>query len=407
MAANQHTPARYAHIVGWGSAAPERVLTNLDLEAIVDTSDAWIQERTGIRERHIANETESAATLGFTAARQALQVANILPTEIDLIIVATSTPEHIFPSTASLIQDALGALSAGAFDLSAACTGFIYALNMASQAIISGSINTAVVIGSETMSRLLDWEDRGTCILFGDGAGAVVVRGSEVPGGILASVLRSDGSGRDLLSAPTIGSRNAAFLVPGIAPNGSKPVMHRMTMNGREVFRFATKVIKESVEEVVAKSGLTLADITWVVPHQANKRIISHAAKSLGLPEERFICNLERFGNTSAASIPIALCEAVMSGQIKPDDTLVMVGFGGGLAWGAMTIKWGATPQPEPTPIIRLRREVIFVFAYWRSSLTRALRRLTSVLNRSPLRGIYRRIDPVDENGQDKKGPPR
>jgi len=406
MAANQ-TPARYAHIVGWGAATPERVLTNLDLEAIVDTSDAWIRERTGIRERRIAGDTESAATLGFTAARQALEVANILPTEIDMIIVATSTPEHIFPSTASLIQDALGALSAGAFDLSAACTGFIYALNMASQAIISGSINTAVVIGAETMSRLLDWEDRGTCILFGDGAGAVVVRGSDVPGGILASVLRSDGSGRDLLSAPTIGSQNACLPLPGVAPNGSKPVMHRMTMNGREVFRFATKVMKESVMEVVAKSGLTLADITWVVPHQANQRIIAHAAKSLGLPEDRFICNLDRYGNTSAASIPLVLCEAITAGQIKPDDTLVMVAFGAGLAWGAMTIKWGATPPPEAAPINRLHREAIFILAYWRSRLSRTLRQLTSILIRSPLRGIYRRIDPVDENGQDKKGPPR
>lgn len=406
MAAN-HGSARNAHIVGWGMAVPERILTNRDLEAIADTSDEWIQERTGIRERRIAGEEESTATLGFAAARRALAVANMLPTEIDMIIVATSTPEHIFPSTASLIQDALGASSAGAFDLSAACTGFLYGLHLAAQAVVSGSINAALVIGSETMSRLLDWEDRGTCILFGDGAGAVVLKASPVPGGILAATLRSDGSGRDLLSAPTVGSQNARLPLFPSAGSSPGPVMHRLTMNGREVFRFATRVMKESVEEVVNKAGLTLDDVDWVVPHQANQRIIDHAAKALDIAPERFIRNLDRYGNTSAASIPIALCEAINDGRIKPDNTLVMVAFGAGLTWGALAIKWGMAPPPEPARMVRYRREAIIVLAHWRSHLARLLRRLTGLISRTPLSRVYHKIDPVPPEEDNEKGPTR
>lgn len=374
MATNSPTASRYAHIIGWGMAVPDRVLTNNDLAAIVDTSDAWIQERTGIRERRIAAEDESTATLGFSAARRALRVANLLPTDIDLIIVATSTPEFIFPSTASLIQDALGASSAGAFDLSVACTGFIYALDMASNAIVSGSINTALVIGSETMSRLLNWDDRGTCILFGDGAGAVILQARPMPGGLLASVLRSDGSGRDLLTAPTVGSRDAHIPEAGLAPESV--VMHRMTMNGREVFRFASRVIKESVLEALAKADLTIEDVDWVVPHQANARIISRAAKSLNIPADKFVVNIERYGNTSAASIPLALCEAIEQGRIKANDTLVFVGFGAGLAWGAAVITWGVTEPPEQTYLNHMRRELGYRVARQRSRLSRTLRRL-------------------------------
>ncbi|NPV66831.1 MAG: ketoacyl-ACP synthase III [Anaerolineae bacterium] len=387
MATNFLHAPRYAHIVGWGKALPERVLTNADLEAIVDTSDVWIRERTGIRERRIAGEHDTTVSLGFAAARQALEVADVLPAEIDLIIVATSTPEHIFPSSASLIQDALGASAAGAFDLSAACTGFIYALSMAAQAIISGSITTALVIGSETMSRLVNWQDRGTCILFGDGAGAVVLRASDIPGGILASVLHSDGSGRDLLNAPLVGSPD-----PGLRGNG-EVAPFKMTMNGQEVFRFATRVIRESVLEVLEKAGLTLADVDWVIPHQANERIITRAAKSLDLPIERFIMNLDQYGNTSAASIPIAMAEAAERGDLKPNDTVVLVAFGAGLAWGATALTWGVTPPPEQARLNRYRREMAYFLARQRSNLVRTLRRLLWLVQLSPLRDILRRLD--------------
>jgi len=370
MAANTQRAPHYAHIVGWGKALPERVLTNHDLEAIVDTSDIWIRERTGIRERRIAGELDTTASLGFAAARLALEVADVLPSEIDLVIVATSTPEHVFPSSASLIQDALGATAAGAFDLSAACTGFIYALSMATQAIISGSITTALVIGSETMSRLLDWQDRSTCILFGDGAGAVVLRASDIPGGILTSVLHSDGSGRDLLSAPSVGSADLAFQANGTA------APFKLYMNGQEVFRFATRVIKDSILEALEKAGLTLADVDWVIPHQANERIITRAAKSLDLPIERFIMNVDQYGNTSAASIPIAMAEAAERGDLKPNDTLVLVAFGGGLTWGATVLTWGVTLPPEQTRLNRYRREMVYFLARQRSNLTRTLRRL-------------------------------
>ncbi len=401
MAANFVRAPRYAHIVGWGKALPERVLTNSDLEAIVDTSDAWIRERTGIRERRIAGEHDTTVSLGFAAARQALEVADVLPAEIDLIIVATSTPEHIFPSSASLIQDALGATAAGAFDLSAACTGFIYALSMAAQAIISGSITTALVIGSETMSRLVNWQDRGTCILFGDGAGAVVLRASDIPGGILANVLHSDGSGRDLLNAPLVGSPDL-----GLRGNG-EAAPFKMTMNGQEVFRFATRVIKESILEALEKAGLTLADVDWVIPHQANERIIARAAKSLDLPMERFIMNLDQYGNTSAASIPIAMAEAAERGDLRPNDTVVLVAFGAGLAWGATVLTWGVTPPPEQTRLNRYRREMAYFLARQRSNLVRTLRRLLSLLQLSPLRNVLRRLDHEEHTptGGNNRGP--
>ncbi|MBZ0278684.1 MAG: ketoacyl-ACP synthase III, partial [Anaerolineae bacterium] len=280
----------YAHVVGWGMAVPETVLTNHDLEAIVETSDEWIRTRTGIAERRIASERESTASLGLRAAQRALDIADVLPTDIDLIIVATSTPENIFPSTASLIQHRLGAIKAGAFDLSAACSGFVYGVEMATQAIRSGSIRTAVVIGAETMSRVLDWQDRSTCILFGDGAGAVILQASNVPGGILSAVLRSDGSGGDLLSIPTVGSddlSNSYFLA-------SEHRMFKMYMNGGEVFKFATRVIGESILEALQKANLSLDDVSLIVPHQANARIIQAAARGLKMDTDRFVSNLDR-----------------------------------------------------------------------------------------------------------------
>jgi len=384
----------YAHIVGWGMAVPDTVLTNQELEAIVETSDEWIRTRTGIAERRIAGERESTASLGLKAGRRALEVADILPTDIDLIIVATSTPENIFPSTASLIQNWLGANKAGAFDLSAACSGFVYGVDMAAQAIRSGSIKVAVVIGAETMSRVMDWQDRGTCILFGDGAGAVVLKASEMEGGVLSAVLRSDGSGGDLLGIPTVGSGDLRN--PDFATNGHK--MHKMHMNGQEVFKFATRVIGESITQALDKADLSIQDVSLIVPHQANLRIIQAAARSLKVDSELFMSNVDRYGNTSAASIPIALCEAVQQGRIKPDDNIAFIGFGGGLTWASMVVKWTGSKVSERRSggILRpQRRQFSYLLARWRSNL----RRLGKFLERvRPNRGrILRLRDKLDQ----------
>ncbi len=324
----------YAHITGWGMSVPETVMTNDDLKEFVDTNDEWIRERTGIRERRIAKDTDFPSTLAVDASIRALKVANVRPTDIDLIICSTSTPEYIFPATACLIQDQLGATKAGAFDLLAACSGFIYALNMGAQAIRSGSIKNALIIGSETLSRFVNWKDRNTCILFGDGAGAFVLQASERPGGVLSAVMHSDGSGSDLLTLPGGGSHYPA--TESTIHEGK----HYIQMDGKEVFRFATRVMASATQEALDAAGLTLEDIRWVVPHQANIRIIEAAARGLKLPMDRFIVNLDKYGNTSTASIPIAMVEAVEKGQIKMGDKFVMVGFGAGLTWGALAAEW-------------------------------------------------------------------
>ena len=372
----------YAHVVGWGMAVPDIVITNQDLEAIVETNDEWIRTRTGIRERRIAGERESTSSLGLKAARRALEVANMLPTDIDLIIVATSTPENVFPSAACLIQNGLGATRAGAIDLSAACSGFVYGVEMASQAIRSGSIRAAVVIGAETMTRILNWQDRGTCILFGDGAGAIVLRASEAEGGVLSAVLRSDGSGGDLLGLPAVGSidlLNSDYV-------NDEHTLNKMHMNGGEVFKFATRVITESIHQALEKANLSIEDLSLIVPHQANMRIIQAAARALKIAPEMFMSNLERYGNTSAASIPIALCEAVQEGRIKPDDNIAFVGFGGGLTWAAMILRWG-----DPRPVDRRsealinqgRREFSYFLVRIRASLRRFSRRISKLFGRS------------------------
>ncbi len=329
-----------AHITGWGMAVPETIMTNDDLSKFVETNDEWIRERTGIRERRIARETDFTSTLAVDASIQALKVANVRPTDIDLIICSTSTPEYMFPATACLIQDQLGATRAGAFDLLAACSGFIYALNMGAQAIRSGSIKTALIIGSETLSRFVNWKDRNTCILFGDGAGAFVLQASERPGGVFSAVMHSDGSGGDLLTLPAGGSRNP------ITETTFHEGKHYIQMDGKEVFRFATRVMASATQEVLDAAGLKLEDIRWVVPHQANIRIIEAAARGLKLPMDRFIVNLDRYGNTSTASIPIAMVEAIEKGQIKSGDKFVMVGFGAGLTWGALAAEWTG-PMPS------------------------------------------------------------
>lgn len=382
----------YAHIVGWGMAVPEGILTNQDLEAILNTSDDWIRSRTGIETRHIANDRESTATLGLKAAQQALEVTEILPSELGLIIVATSTADNVFPSTASLIQNWLGANRAGAFDLSAACSGFVYALDMAAKAIQSGSIRTALVIGSETMSRVMDWHDRSTCILFGDGAGAVVLQASETEGGVLSSVLRSDGSGHDLLGLPALHS-----------PLNGEHKLYKLHMLGGEVFKFATRVIKESVLDAVEKAGITLADVALIVPHQANDRILAAAARSLEVDKDVFMNTVAQYGNTSAASIPMALYEAVRQKRVSEGDYIVFVGFGGGLTWAAVVIKWGI-PRPETRQSSRMaqqRRQFGYTLVRIRTWIRRWNRRIQETYHRiRPHKGrisrLRRKIDHAD-----------
>lgn len=364
-----------AHITGWGMSVPETILTNDDISKMVDTSDAWIQERTGIRERRIARENDFTSTLGVKAAIQALKVANLRPTDLDLIICATSTPDYIFPATASLIQDQLGATKAGAFDLLAACSGFIYALNMGAQAIRSGSVKNVLIIGSETLSRVVNWTDRNTCILFGDGAGAFVLQASERPGGVLSAVMHSDGSGGDLLTLPGGGSRNP--ITESTFHEGKQYVQ----MDGKEVFRFATRVMASATQEALESAGLKLEDISWIIPHQANIRIIEAAARGLKLPMDRFIVNIDRYGNTSTASIPIAMVEAVEKGQIKSGDRFVMVGFGAGLTWGALAAQWTG-PIPSKGHV---RPEQYRTLGRIRSFVRRAIRFIEGLIYRREL----------------------
>ncbi|MBM3153098.1 MAG: ketoacyl-ACP synthase III [Chloroflexi bacterium] len=359
----------YAHITGWGMAVPERVLSNADLERMVDTTAAWILERTGIHERRIARDGQTPSILGAEAAWKALKVAGLKPTDLDLIVCATSTPEHLFPATACLIQDRLGATKAGAFDLLAACTGFIYGLNMAAQAIRSGSIRSALVVGTETLSRFVNWQDRNTCILFGDGAGAFVLQAGDEPGGVLSAVLHSDGSGGGLLSLPAGGSRHPATDATVSAG------MHFIHMDGKEVFRFATRVMAQATRESLAAAGLELGDIHWIVPHQANMRIIDAAARSLKLPLDRFIVNIEKYGNTSTASIPMAVCEAFEQGLLKAGNRIVLVGFGAGLTWGALTAEWTG-----PVGGRRVQPWAYRVFARVRSAFRRLSRHIEGIL---------------------------
>lgn len=364
---------RYAHVSGWGMAVPERTMTNHDIAQIVDTTDEWIVSRTGIHERRIANDKETTASLATKAALRALDRTDLHPHDLDLIIVATATPEHLFPATACLVQDNIGAIHAGAFDLSAACSGFIYGVGLASQSIQSGAVRNALVIGSETLSRFINWEDRGTCILFGDGAGAFVLQASDVPGGYLSSIMRSDGSGGGLLTIPAGGSRKPA----------SNETVHQnehfIHMNGREVFRFATRVMADATREVAKKAGIDVQDLDMIIPHQANQRIIQAAARGLDLPMDRFVVNLDRYGNTSSASIPIAACEALDQGRIHPGDRLVMVGFGAGLTWGALALEW-VTPERKVTTARRQRRRWWTGSARLRSWLRRTWRRLEGVI---------------------------
>jgi 3-oxoacyl-[acyl-carrier-protein] synthase-3 len=366
----------FAHITGWGMYVPEPILTNDDIAKMVDTNDEWIRDRTGIRERHIARENEFPSTLGVEAALKALDVANLAPTELDLIICATSSPEYVFPATACLIQDQIGATKAGAFDVQAACTGFIFAVNMAAQAIRSGSIKSALVVGTEVLSRVVNWKDRNTCILFGDGAGAFVLQASDQPGGVISAVMHSDGSGADALSIPGGGTR-----LPS-----TEATLHEgkqyIQMDGKEVFRFATRVMGRAVLEALESAKMKLEDVHCIVPHQANFRIIETAARYLKLPLDKFVINVERYGNTSTASIPIATVEGLEKGRIHPGDKVVFVGFGGGLTWGAMVVEWTG---PIPTKKQHIHTGQYRLFARLRSFLLRVLRHIEGFLSRREL----------------------
>lgn len=321
-------------ILGTGAYLPEKVMTNADLEKLVETNDEWIVSRTGIRERRIAAEHEASSDLAVKAAEKALKKAGISAEQIDLIIVATVTPDMSFPATACLVQDRLGASKAATFDLSAACTGFLYGIVTASQFITTGAYNYALVIGVDCLSRITDWTDRNTCVLFGDGAGAAVLGPVEEGYGFLSFELGGDGSGGDLLKIPAGGSRCPASEATVIER------LHTISMAGREVFKFAVRVIGNSTEEALKKAGLTKEDIDFLIPHQANIRIIESAVKRFGLTEDKVVVNLDRYGNMSSASIPVALDEAVDQGNIKKGDTLVLCGFGGGLTWGSAVLKW-------------------------------------------------------------------
>ncbi len=319
-----------ACIVGVGKYLPTRVLSNADLEAMVETTDEWIVDRTGIRERRIAAEDETTATLGSEAAKMALETAGLRPDQIDLIICATCSPDGMFPASASLIQERLGAREAAAFDVNAACTGFLVALATASQFVNSGVYERVLVVGAEVLSRIIDWSDRSTCVLFGDGAGAVILEQGD-SGGVGPAVLKSDGSRAEVLYARGPASspiaQNEGFCI---------------VMDGREVFKFAVRAMEDVTRQAIEQAGLIPADIDYVVPHQANQRIISAVGKALDLAPERMITNVERYGNTSSASIPVALCEAWEDGRFKPGDRMAFVAFGGGLVWGASLIEWTA-----------------------------------------------------------------
>jgi len=323
-----------AAIAGTGSSLPERILTNDDLEKMVDTSDEWIFTRTGIRERRIAGEGETASTLGAEAARQALDAAGLEPDDLTLIITATLSPDHPFPSTSALIQHKLGARNAGGFDLEAACAGFVYGTIMGARMIESDPSQTILVIGSEILSRYTDYTDRTSCILFGDGAGAAILKASRDGTGVLTSKFGVDGSGGDFMRLEAGGSAMPA------TEQTVRERRHYMKIRGRETFRFAVTIMADLVRDSLETSGLTIDDVKLVVPHQVNMRILQAAAERLNLPMEKMYCNIDRYGNTSAASLPIALDEAVRAGAVERGDVLVFVAFGGGLSWASCVVRW-------------------------------------------------------------------
>ncbi len=317
----------YSRIVGTGSYLPEKILTNHDLESMVDTSDEWIRTRTGITERHIAREDQAASDLALFASQNAMKAAGVTNKDIDLIIVATTTPDMVFPSTACILQNKLGIENCPAFDVQAVCSGFVYALATADMFVSSGKCRNALVVGSEIYSKIIDWSDRSTCVLFGDGAGAVVLSQSEQPG-IMSSHLHASGNYSNVLS------------VPGSISGGKVQGNPYINMEGNTVFKFAVKVLEEVVQEAVTKNNLQTTDIDWLIPHQANIRIIQSTAKKLGIPMDKVVVAVDKHGNTSAASIPLALDIAVRDGRIHPGQLVLLEGVGGGFTWGAVLLRW-------------------------------------------------------------------
>ncbi|MFC1667196.1 beta-ketoacyl-ACP synthase III [Candidatus Omnitrophota bacterium] len=322
-----------AGILGLGYYLPQKKLTNKDLEKIVDTSDQWIITRTGIKERRIASKEVAASDLGVEASRAAIKDAGLKPEDIDLIITATITPDMAFPATACIIQDKIGAKNAAAFDINAACSGFVFGMIAAQSFVNSGMYNNVLVIGTEKLTSIVDWTDRSTCVLFGDGAGACVI-GKSKERKLLSSFMGADGSGGHLLSVPAGGSRMPA------TQDTVNDKLHFLKMEGNEVFKIAVRIMVDAANNAIKKIGLGCDDIDLLIPHQANMRILSAVAKRLGLPEEKIYMNIERYGNMSAASTAVALAEAYQQGKIKKGDNVVIVAFGGGLTYGAMVLKW-------------------------------------------------------------------
>lgn len=325
---------RGSTIAGIGHYVPERVLTNAELEQMVDTTDEWIVTRTGIRERRVAAADQASSDLALPAAREAMAAAGVGPMDLDLIIVGTATPDMLFPATACVVQDRLGARRAGAFDLSAACSSWVYAAAVAHGYVASGMAETVLVVGAETLSKITNWKDRATCVLFGDSAGAVVMRPSEPGQGFLSFYLGADGSRGPLIIQPAGGSRMPASY------ETVERGQHYLQMNGREVYKFAVRLIPRAIQEAADRAGLAIEDVDWFIPHQANIRIIDAAAERLGQPREKFFVNVERYGNTSSASVPVALYEAVQAGRISRGDVAILVAFGGGLTWGSCALRW-------------------------------------------------------------------
>jgi len=331
--------AKYAHIVGWGKGLPKYVLTNDDMAKIVDTSDEWIREHTGIRERRIAGPDETVGTLSIEASRQALERAGLSPADLDLVIVATSSPDYQLPGAAFYIQGELGAARAAAFDLKAGCSGFVYGLAVGAQFITSDTYRNILVIGAEIVSLCLNWSDRRTCVLFGDGAGAVVLQARDEPGGVTAFALGADGTQIDALRVRGAGSKYP------ICPMTLKNGMRYLEMNGRQILKFALRTPLQGILRVIEAAGLSAADIDLIVPSQSNRRLIEAICKTIGVPLERVFINIDKYANTSAASVPIALCEALEQGRAKPGDNIALFAYGAGLSWAAAVVHMGAMTE--------------------------------------------------------------
>lgn len=364
-----------AQITGWGMYVPSTVITNdAFVKMGLDTSDDWITSRTGIEQRFLVGVDEATSDLAVKAGLQALAVGETHGSEVDLVIVATCTPDHVMPSTASIVQNRLGASGAGAMDVNAACAGFVYALSVAAGQIESCRAKTVLVIGADELSIYLNWKDRNTCILFGDGAGAILLKAGDGPG-IMSSTMGSDGSGAGLLTIPGGGSRFRT------SANGKKPAGQYLTMNGPQVFRWATQMMTSAAEQVIASSGLNSEEIDLFIPHQANMRIIESTAKRLGLAPDKVFANVDRYGNTSAASIPIALCEALDKGLIKVGDNVVLTSFGAGLSWAAVAVRWSAEIPERLSPWVPFRQTFETRVAAVRSALRRQKRRVGTVID--------------------------